>query len=1252
MLARRSRSWATLGLSFVLLLLGFGASWVAAAESARPARVPIASDADPTASPSVRVLEQTADGLRLEFELPALEIEALEVEGQTWHAIAIEGGAVTGTVGAPMLPTFSRLIEIPDRAGVSIEATVTETRELTGYRPVPLQAEDGTGFMVDAAAYARSGFDATPPVQIGEPALMRGLRVVPITFRPVRYDPSRDALEAAGRIDVRVTFAGVDLRNAPARPAPATPASFDQFSRQAVVNYGGARGGEIVGRGCYVLIAPNNPDVLSALAPLVEWRTRQGFEVHLATTAETGTTKENIKAWLQNAYDTWPNPPEYITLVGDASGGVAIPCWTETYSGYGGETDHPYVQLDGTDILADAHIGRLSVESTSQLQLVVYKIVSYESTPYLDDTNWYPRACLCGDPSDSGYTCIQLMQWLKERLRQVGYAEVDTIFSYPFESGMISKLNRGDSIFCYRGIMGVSGLGSGDISSLTNGRKMHFAIALTCDTGSFAHGTCRSEAWLRAGVPPSTPTAGIAAICTATTGTHTRYNNSFTDGIWRAVFWHGQYHFGEALTGGKFEMYVNFGTQEMNACQRFTCWNNLMGDAAGELWTGVPQPIVVTHPAEIARGASAVTVSVTEGGAPCADAYVCLWKGTETFAGGYTDENGEVCVPIRALSTGAMKVTVTKHDCRPYLGTLTVAVDDRFVGYLGHTIDDDNSGDSRGNGDHVANPGETIELPVQVRNYGLLTATGVTGTLSTDDPYVLVIDDDESFGDIVSNGTAWSAEDFDLRLDGGMPNGHVVYLYLDLAAGAEQWRSILTISAAAAEFSFQAVTLSGFGSTIDPGESGTISVRVRNDGGASGPALQGTLISSSPWLTVTDPHAGFGTITVGSIGENTADPFSLSASGDAIPGHVADLRLILQGSGGARDTVAFALQVGTPTTHDPTGPDGYGYYAFDNTDTGYPQAPTYNWIEIATNQGGSGIACNLSDNGSNQGDSNTYPLPFPFKYYGQTFTRVTICSNGWLAMGSTYISNYHNWNIPSGGAPAYMIAPFWDDIYQSGGDQVYYLNDNANHRFIVEWSRLRNAGTWYHERETFEVILYDPAYYPTETGDGIIDMQYLEWNNVDAEQMYSTVGIENGDCSDGVMYSYCNLYNAGAATIGAGRAIRFLPLRIEVPAGADEGVTPPLRLALQPSRPNPFAAGVGTTALMFELPRPGVVQLGIFDASGRRVRVLLDGRREAGAHRLDWNGLDDGGRPVGAGVYFSVLETDGQRISRTLTLVR
>jgi flagellar hook assembly protein FlgD len=75
--------------------------------------------------------------------------------------------------------------------------------------------------------------------------------------------------------------------------------------------------------------------------------------------------------------------------------------------------------------------------------------------------------------------------------------------------------------------------------------------------------------------------------------------------------------------------------------------------------------------------------------------------------------------------------------------------------------------------------------------------------------------------------------------------------------------------------------------------------------------------------------------------------------------------------------------------------------------------------------------------------------------------------------------------------------------------------------------------------------------------------------------------------------------------------------------------------------PNPFQS---RTTITFDLARSAPVSLVVYDVSGRRVRTLVDGAAElgAGAHTADWNGLDDGGRRVPAGLYFARLEARGE----------
>jgi len=1143
-LSASSRLWAILGVGVIA-----GIALLPAADAAEPPAIalgeawtlPLASA--PGGAPgeaALRVVRADDEGLVLEFNLASLQVQSVEAEGEAYQVLAIEDGGMDGEEGQPMLPIFSRLIQVPDRAGVSWEVTALETREVTGFRPFPAQPEKTDQLVIDRAAYTGAGLPAAPTVQVGEPARARDLRVVPIVFSPVRYDPARAALTIARRIEVRITFAGTDLRNAGDGRVRPRAASFDRLYQDLVVNYQPRDGERGPGAGEYVLICPDNADVIAALQPLIEWRTRRGFHVRLATTTETGSSREQIQAWLLNAYNTWLNPPEYVCLVGDADGSIAIPAWS--YGG--GDTDHQYSLLAGGDVLADVIVGRISVDTVDRLRLYVTKIVGYESTPYMTDTSWYKRACLVGDPSASGYSCVQIMQWVKERLRAIGYAEVDTVFSAPFPSQMVAALNRGDTVFAYRGYYGTSTFNTGHIGSLTNGWKMPFTPTLTCGTGSFASGTAMSEAWIRAGVVPDRPTAAVASMGMSTLSTVTKYNNAIMYGIWRAILIEGQYHFGQASVRGKYELFVNYGTSGSGVNHMH--WCNLMGDPAGEIWTDIPQSVAVSHPTSFPRGTNAIPVTVTAGGAPCAGAYVCLWKSDETFAGGLTDAAGQVELAVSTPTTGTMKITVTKHDHQPYLSEITVVDAAEFVGYLTNAIDDDTQGTSSGNDDGLISPTERIELPVQVCNFGTGTAFGVTGTLTSDDPYVTVLDASETFGDIAVGGTAWSADDFDVAIAAGAPDGHVAQLGLDLQSGVSLWHSVMQIPIDCAAFAFQTVTTYNVGGQFDPGEAGELSVKLQNEGALTAQALSGILVSQSPWVTVTDSVGVYGDVAGGMSGENTADHFALTADPACYPGHRAPLTIYLTFSGGARDTVELTLTVGTPTSDDPTGPDAHGYYAFDNTDIAYPLAPAYSWVEIDPNHGGAGASVGLTDFGVAQDDSRVVTLPFPFIFYGQVFTQATICSNGWICMGSSYLTNWNNWYIPGVGAPPYLIAPMWDDLRQSGADMVYHWYDSAQHRYIVQWSRLVNINGG--GIENFEVILYDPAVYPTDTGDGEIVFQYDRFENSDSAENYCTVGIENADQTTGVLYTYANQYTTGSPTIVSGRAIKFATYSV-IPSG-------------------------------------------------------------------------------------------------------
>jgi photosystem II stability/assembly factor-like uncharacterized protein len=87
-------------------------------------------------------------------------------------------------------------------------------------------------------------------------------------------------------------------------------------------------------------------------------------------------------------------------------------------------------------------------------------------------------------------------------------------------------------------------------------------------------------------------------------------------------------------------------------------------------------------------------------------------------------------------------------------------------------------------------------------------------------------------------------------------------------------------------------------------------------------------------------------------------------------------------------------------------------------------------------------------------------------------------------------------------------------------------------------------------------------------------------------------------------------------------------------------------LTLAPAQPNPFS---GKATLRYTLAEDATVTLILFNVSGRRLRTLVSGPRAAGAHRVEWDGLDDSGFPVDRGLVFVRLQgTTGGRIVTTI----
>ena len=1092
----------------------------------------------------------------LQLTLTDIGLQTVPMDGGQRHYLQQEGCHELTDPGAPALVAYSFALEIPATSDIHCDFTYN-TITLSNIILSPAGMEPGQ----DAAsavsvlthpAYSTNSFLPAEIVAISQPVIVRNHRLVQITVTPYQYNPVTAELLVYTDLELNFQFSGENMVNQVTRVMPRS-ASFEQLLAGNLVNYAAMQNplnewDENLGLDPILYIYNSEAGV--TLSQLLNWKRQQGHVVYEATEADLSlTSSTQVLAYIQQAYNDWDNPPVFVVLVGDPSS-----CSFGTVAASNSTGDHNYSLLEGGDILGDIFIGRMSVANINQLMNVINKQMSYESTPYLEDQSWFSSAHLVGDDSLTGMSAVFTSENIRHKMLTDGFGSVTTCYNYlgctNEVNSIVGAFNDGILYFNYRGYLGMSGWSNSQVNSLNNGYMLPLVVTITCGTGDFVSGTGLTEGFYQGGTP-TVPRGAVAAIGTATTGTHTRYNNVVDLGIFGGIFDHNQQTPGEALFQGKFELWLAYNSVAPGDVGNFSSWNNLMGDPSLALRTAAPQLLEVDAPTSLPPGATSLAVTISSDLLPVEQAMVTLCRfGVDGFQiNARTDATGQVQLPLSDYTTGTAILTVSGFNLNPVQQSVTLSDVEVYVDIAAMELDDDNSGGSNGNDDGSLNPGETVELLLTLRNLGTTTtATGISASLDSDDTRLELLQVETTVPDLApgeeaSNTTQllFSCAD---RVEVELPP--YIQLTLDITTDQGTFTGALTLPLVQPLLSLtgQDADPTGDG-VIDPQETGELFIELTNTGDAVFPFGNATLTCADPWLTVVAGESAFSAITPGGSQTNST-AFLLQPLEGCFNGQQVPLQLTLS-SAGVEQVVELVLEVGTVTQLDPFGPVDGIYYCFDSEDIFYTRHPLYSWIEI--NEIGTQLS--LTDYGDEDDDSEAIQLPFEFTYFNTSWDRITVCSNGWCALGSqTNQVNYRNYPIPTGIGPDGMIAPFWDDLRVSSGGgpdgKVFYYYDEPNHRFIIEWYNLTQVGPG-SPGETFQVVLYDQAFADTDNGD--ILFQYLEvlnnTNNSWTDNNYATVGIESIDQTRGLQYSYWNSYPAGATPLEAELAILFTEERGE-----------------------------------------------------------------------------------------------------------
>ncbi|MDP8232552.1 MAG: C25 family cysteine peptidase [Candidatus Zophobacter franzmannii] len=1070
-----------------------------------------------------KVISQDSQGLEIEFNLPKYEIGDVDFNHATYQQIKMNHEIYTGEEGQPELPIFSTMIEIPARGTVSanLELNAQSSQSGLNIKRYYNKEDEAVALANQNAFYPSANF------QMSTPAIWRDVRVIPINVTPFRFNTSTGELEVVERGTIRISFDQSAQGENELTLNRGQSSAFRNIYQANILNYQ-ERDVRTDDPPSILYVYNNSLNYTSYLKPLVDWKHQQGFEVFTASTSQTGTTTTSIRNYLQNAYETWSNPPDFFVLVGDTGGTYGLPYYQISY--YSAEGDHPYALISGNDELEDVFMGRISFSSEAELAVIVNKILLYEKNQLFPAASWMDANLLVGDTDPSGISCISGNKYMKEVMDDYSddFTYTELYGAGPSSSTMATTLNNGVGYFHYRGWIGMSGFNTTTISGLTNTAKLPICINITCSTGSYAD-TAVTEAFIRAG-SVAQPKGAVAAIGMSTPGTHTAYNNCLDGGIISGLFVDDMETIGEALNKGKNYLWANYGVSQPETASNFMHLCNLMGDPSLRAWKGVPETMTVTYPSTVSTTTGEILVQVSGGGNDLAGARVTALKGDdEIFATGTTDENGNISLSIATGVSGTVNLTVTKPGYTPHMGTFTLGNTTQSARITNLSMQVGASTVTS------LQPGNTANLTITLENNGTSSLDVVNCIITPLSDNVTTSTSSVSYSSIASGATIANTTPFVVYLEDTCYPEEIEFV-MNINSIGDDFTRTFSLPVQSPSLIVDSWMVSGTGTEVMlPGQTSDITVTLRNIGNASF-ASRNLLISSGS-ADITFPDA---TATVSSIAANgTANvTFNITAAAMMIPGTIAPMNIAVN-SGGFDYDMGFSLAVGQPAVVDPLGPDSHGYYIYDMDDTRYDLAPDYNWIGIAPSEGGSGTNLGLNDSGNNADDVVTVNMPFSLKLYGESYSQITVCSNGWIAGGVTEQITFRNWRIPGAVGPSPMIAPFWDDLQMGSGDVYGYYN-SSQHYYVVEWYNVQNYNG--SAAETFQAIIYDETYYPTPTNDCPIKFQYNTFNNVDNDTSnvhgeYSTIGIESHDESMGLEYTFNNIYPASCMELGNNTAL-------------------------------------------------------------------------------------------------------------------
>ena len=726
--------------------------------------------------------------LKASFSFSGLEALKVETERGSFSELTMPNTIIGGNEGDPQIPVVNELIAVPFGANPTIKVTSYSATDynLSDFgieRLIPRQPSlrkdkkpEEVPFLYNAEAYQTRGMRSEPKAVVQVMGTMRGVQLGKMTIEPMSYDPVSNTIRVFNDIEVEVSFDGADAKATEQMLVDTYSPYFDiiykqLFNGRAVLDAYTAHPDLYSTPVRMLVVATSAYQSSTAFQNWLTWKKQKGIYVDIYTVTSS-TASSTIRTEIQSRYNT--NHPTFLVIVGDETVVKAYKTDWSCGSNYGNcVNDMEYASVD-SDVYHDMYMSRMSVSSTTELENLVNKILTYEKYTMSDPTYLNNSLLVAGwDSSWTNRVGKPTIQYANNNYYNSAHGINPTVY-ITTGSGQTAAWNNINNV----GFVNYTAHGdiqeladpeftNSNANSMTNNDKYLWIVANCCLTANWGNNTykpCLGETMIRAankgafGYIGSIPESywyedyyfGVGAFSYVASTVQT--TSSTTTGMYDALFDDSGFntlnsvpYIGNvAVTYAHAAGYTSSVTDEYY-WRAYQC----LGDGSVMPYLKNPSANSVSHASQLNLGTTTFRVNAVAG------SYVAITVNNEIIGVGQVSTNGYVDVQIAAqTATGTAMIVVTRNQRQPYITTIPIVGGEQYDVYA--NANPTAGGTVSGAGKYYEDTECTLVATPNAPQYEFTNWKKGSATVSTNPTYTFTVSSSTA-GTYTANFTALTA---------------------------------------------------------------------------------------------------------------------------------------------------------------------------------------------------------------------------------------------------------------------------------------------------------------------------------------------------------------------------------------------------------------------------------------------------------------------------------------------------------------